>query len=98
MIRFDFSRLRAKTAEQLETALDYFLKQIARSHNITLQGFDFQSNFDDLIVQLGQHRQVVILIDEYDKPIIDNLTNLDQAKRIRDALKGFYTIIKSQDQ
>jgi hypothetical protein len=99
VIRLDFSRRSVKTAEQLETALDYFLAQIARSHALKeLQGYDYQSRFDDLIMQLGQQRQIVILIDEYDKPIIDNLDNLDEAKRIREVLKTFYTIIKSHDQ
>lgn len=41
--------------------------------------------------------QVVILIDEYDKPIIDNLTNVEEAQKIRDVLKGFYTVIKAMD-
>ena len=34
---------------------------------------------------------------EYDKPILDNLHNIEEAKAIRDLLKGFYGAIKSLD-
>lgn len=47
---------------------------------------------------MGRDRQVVILIDEYDKPLIDNLENLAEARKIQRLLKDFYTVIKSMDQ
>ena len=39
-------------------------------------------------------QQVVLLVDEYDKPILDILENPDLAKANRDYLRGFYGIIK----
>lgn len=46
-----------------------------------------------------QHKKpVVILIDEYDKPILDNLSNPSQASMMRDKLRDFYSIIKEQDK
>ncbi len=39
-------------------------------------------------------RQVVVLVDEYDKPILDLLEDQDQAKANRDYLRGLYGIIK----
>ena len=42
--------------------------------------------------QTGQ--QVVVLVDEYDKPILDGLPDLDRVKSNRDYLQGFYSIIK----
>ncbi len=42
--------------------------------------------------QAGQ--QVVVLVDEYDKPILDGLPDLDRAKANRDYLQGVYSIIK----
>jgi len=41
---------------------------------------------------------VVILIDEYDKPILDVIENPQQAKINREFIKSLYTIIKSHDQ
>ena len=42
--------------------------------------------------------KVVILIDEYDKPLIDNLDNLEEAKKIQGLLKRFYGVLKSADE
>ncbi len=39
-------------------------------------------------------KQVVVLIDEYDKPILDALENKELAQENRDYLRGFYGIIK----
>ena len=39
-------------------------------------------------------QRVVILVDEYDKPILDVLRNPDQARANREYLRGFYGMIK----
>ena len=44
------------------------------------------------------NQKVVILIDEYDKPILDNITNKKLSKEIRDRLKNIYSVIKESDQ
>ncbi len=43
-------------------------------------------------------QKVVILIDEYDKPILDNVTDKKLSKKIRDRLKNIYSVIKDSDQ
>ncbi len=42
-------------------------------------------------------KKVVILIDEYDKPILDNLDNIEEAKQRRDFLRGMYVQMKAND-
>jgi len=44
------------------------------------------------------NQKVVILIDEYDKPILDNITNKKLSQEIRDRLKNIYSVIKDSDQ
>ncbi len=44
------------------------------------------------------NQKVVILIDEYDKPILDNITNKELSKEIRDRLKNIYSVIKDRDE
>lgn len=46
--------------------------------------------------QTGRH--VVILVDEYDKPIIDNFDNPDLQGIYRDQLQGFYSVMKAKDE
>jgi hypothetical protein len=43
-------------------------------------------------------QKVVILIDEYDKPILDNIENIPEALIIRDGMRDFYTKIKENDE
>jgi len=42
-------------------------------------------------------KKVVILIDEYDKPILDNITDTQTALLMRDEMKSFYAVIKDSD-
>ncbi len=55
--------------------------------------------FEELIYQAYKkyNERVVILIDEYDKPILDNIEDQDRAREIRDELKNFYSVIKDSD-
>lgn len=38
-----------------------------------------------------------MLVDEYDKPILDNIENTEVAKQMREGLKNLYTVLKGQD-
>ena len=43
-------------------------------------------------------RQVVILVDEYDKPLLETIDNPKLNEAYRDTLRAFYSVIKSSDQ
>jgi hypothetical protein len=45
-----------------------------------------------------KYGKVAILIDEYDKPILDNITDKSIARIMRDRLKNIYSVIKDSDQ
>jgi hypothetical protein len=61
---------------------------------------DYAISFANLIAASNKQYQqaVVILIDEYDKPILDNIDQLEIAIECRDILKRLYTQIKDNDQ
>lgn len=98
IIHIDFGRYGVASAAKLEQYLDYLIEELAEAHDITLRGFDYQSRFGTLIQQIGRKRKIVILVDEYDKPLLDNLTNLPEAIQIRNILRNFYGTIKALDQ
>ncbi|MEM7130215.1 MAG: ATP-binding protein [Chloroflexota bacterium] len=98
VIRLDFGRAPTTSAEELKTNIKRYLQRIARQYGITLAEGEYYAQFDDLIFELSVQNQVIILIDEYDKPIIENLDNPEEAKRIRDTLKGFYGVIKAMEK
>jgi hypothetical protein len=60
---------------------------------------DIPTCFGELI--RGAHAatgdRVVVLIDEYDKPILDNITDAGIAREMRDGLRNLYSVIKGQD-
>jgi len=98
VIRLDFSQQRVHTAAEVGNVIIGFLEDIAQQYGVTLSEGNYQLKFRRLIQTLAQKGRVVILIDEYDKPIVDNIENVPEAKRIRDTLKDFYGIIKAMDQ
>lgn len=58
-------------------------------------GLRFKEVIDAAYNKTGN--QVAILIDEYDKPIIDNLGNEPTLSHLRSTLQGFYSVMKSMD-
>ena len=60
---------------------------------------DHRGRFSDLIERLHAEtgQTVVVLIDEYDKPILDNITNSAVATEMREALKDVYSVLKDAD-
>ena len=55
----------------------------------------FSSIIDSAVAKTG--KPVVILIDEYDKPIVDNLDNEELMEVYRKQLQGFYSVMKAKD-
>ena len=55
--------------------------------------------FSELIrvAQAKSGQRVVVLVDEYDKPILDNITDAEVARDMRDGLRYLYSVIKGQD-
>ena len=49
------------------------------------------------MLSFQKKNKVVILVDEYDKPILDHIKNIEEADKQRDILKSFYDVIKGLD-
>ncbi len=60
---------------------------------------DAADRFSDLIrrAEAVHGQPVVVLVDEYDKPILDNLTDPATARPMRDGLRDLYSVIKDND-
>lgn len=96
VIHISFSSIGYKT-QGLETAIARELDKIAATYEVTLSEKNYDQKFKELIQGLAKTNKVVILIDEYDKPIIDYLTDIPQAKAHQNVLKSFYSVIKDSD-
>ena len=85
----------------LQDTISTLLVKIAESYGFTPQSTTCGAQFEELIQTLSKIKgKVVILIDEYDKPIIDYLEtpNHNIAKANRAILRQFYACLKSNDQ
>lgn len=83
----------------LKMSLDQHLRKWESLYDVAPMSEDLSSRFKDIIDaayrKAGQ--KVVILIDEYEKPIIDNIDNPELMEQFRRELQGFYSVIKGKD-
>jgi len=99
VLRISFAGGVMRSLEALQERIQHILYSEAERFGLSYRTPSVVDRFIDLIrhahKQSGQ--PVVVLVDEYDKPILDNLTNPELAKSMRDELRNFYSVIKDQD-
>ncbi|GHV65653.1 ATPase AAA [Bacteroidia bacterium] len=100
VLRIDFSGMGHDNADELMLSLTNFVDGIARKYQFSLTEAPLSDKFKEAIELLHQStgRKVVILIDEYDKPIIDHITEIDSADANRKILKSFFGVFKAVDE
>ena len=93
---FGLRRYQSASPELLENSLRQLLAEIAADYGCSLKTTNAQAQFRELILAVGKNEKVVILIDEYDKPILGNVTNplIDE---ILKELKGFFSVVKGTE-
>ncbi|MCS7019994.1 MAG: AAA family ATPase, partial [Bernardetiaceae bacterium] len=97
VIYLDFSQLTYQSAD-LKNKIITELCKIAATYKVSISGVDVGDYLRELILQVyEQHGQVVVLVDEYDKPIIDFLEQPEQAVFHRELLKNLYSPVKGLD-
>ena len=98
VIRIDFTSDTYKKFG-LDDAISNILRLNYEKYGLTTTEKTNRAKFRDLITQLHAkyNEKVALLIDEYDKPIIDYMTDIDKAEENRDILRDFYGIIKPMD-
>ena len=89
-----------KNIDYLGSTLSNILNNVARSYNMELRGKYASEQFTNLIMDMHERfrKKVVVIVDEYDKPLLDTMTDSSLHKIIRDELKGFYGTLKPSDK
>ncbi|RLA08820.1 MAG: hypothetical protein DRQ51_01335 [Gammaproteobacteria bacterium] len=101
VIRIDFNTGDYKTDKGIkERMFDILLDNADRLDIVCKKPQNITSCFNEIIKKAYQkhNQKVVILIDEYDKPILDNINDIETAQIARDLLRVFYTVIKGADR
>jgi len=96
----DFNGISSSTPEAFTRGLNASLDRNAQKYQITLNQIDLKEKFTELIFKLHQQTssKIVILMDEYDKPIIDHIPDdIDIAKANRKKMKEFFGVFKENE-
>jgi len=99
VIKLSFTN--SRSSKELISNIFKNLDLVQKELNVTCKkDYNYSLCFADLIQKTYEkyNQKVVILIDEYDKAILDNLDQIEVAKENREILKSLYTQIKDNDR
>ena len=101
VIKLDFAKGVIHSSEALAEQIDDLLRINAQALSLeddSSQGVTIR--FASLIRQARKKygQSVVVLVDEYDKPILDNIDDPEMAAQMREGLKNLYSVLKSEDE
>jgi hypothetical protein len=100
VIRISFAEGVLQSREALDARITDLLRINREALAVAVHpGLDIAGAFGELIRKTHAHygQRVVVLVDEYDKPILDNLNDRDTARAMRDGLRNLYSVIKGSD-
>ena len=99
VIHLDFTGTQYSSMQVLEERLNLIFKDAEAVYGKT-DAKDLGLRLGLIIRQAYEKtgKQVVLLVDEYDKPLIDNILNTELRERMRDLLSGIYSNLKAQDK
>jgi len=99
VIKISFSDIPYSTPKELERGLKLYLLNIAGHHKIEVsERISPGEMLRDIVIKLAKKSKVVILVDEYDYPILQHIHKSSAAEKMRDVLKAFYSVIKGLDE
>lgn len=100
VFRFDLSQENFISTDRLIWLISRQLSKIEKTYGLKSDAQTIGLRFSDLIEQAYEKydRKVVILIDEYDKPMLDCLHDVPIHESIKAELRGFYSCIKGNDE
>ena len=100
VLRLSFGSGQFSKPGELQARFQEMLIPISRSAGVSAEGATAAGCFAALIEGLRESsgRRVVVLVDEYDKPILDALDAPEVARANQDFLRGVYSVIKDCDE
>lgn len=95
ILRLNLSGAIDENVEQLKEKLERCVRKEAARHKVDLPKSGRVENlFEDLINALSIKTTIVLIVDEYDKPITDHIDDLPLADAMRHVLASFYGVVK----
>ncbi|MEJ5301506.1 MAG: AAA family ATPase [Thermodesulforhabdaceae bacterium] len=99
VIYIDFAEGVIDSKDALSKTIESILRRHGKSYGIIYEEELLNLRFRELIEKVSEkyESKVVVLIDEYDKPILDRIEDKEAAIEIREVLKNFYGVLKPLD-
>jgi len=99
VLHFDMSMAKHVDEDRLERLLDFMLSDYERTFGISVEGGDANLRLTNLIKCVYEQtgRKVVVLIDEYDAPLLDVLHEQENLGVLRNTMRNFYSPLKACD-
>ena len=99
VVRISFGAGVLHSREALDTKIEETLQYLQQRWGVACAQRSISGRFAELLQQIHTQtgQRVVVLVDEYDKPILDNITDSDTARQMRDGLRNLYSVIKDAD-
>ena len=96
VLHFDMSGGKHMEKEQLEGYLDYILKEHEATWGISIPPKDANTRLIELVTTAYEKsgKQVVVLIDEYDAPMLDVAHEKEYLDKLRNVMRNFYSPLK----
>lgn len=101
ILYFDFNVGKYDCIETLNTNFNIFLSELEKKYGANEAENNFEKRFEGIIKRAYEKtgKQVVILIDEYDKPLLQTMgVNEELNTEYKAVLKAFYSVLKSNDE
>ena len=99
---FDFNRDNYSDVNALDGILEAHVSKWEKEYDIasTDDEVSLSVRFQNLLVAAHEYTglRCVVLVDEYDKPLLDVIQEPDIEKRNKDIFKGFFSALKSYDE
>lgn len=99
VIHLSFGKGNFSNEGELKLRISELLGRIERAAGLPFNATTSSGRFGELIFGLHEKfgQPVVVLVDEYDKPILDAVQNPEVALKNRQTLQGFYSTLKDED-
>ena len=100
VLHLDMGSMQAPTVAEFEEKLLNQLMSLAKELGVEVEKSSISSivftRLCEALAAKSPHKQFVMLVDEYDKPLLGTL-NTPEVVEFRDALKSFYSVIKTKE-
>ena len=98
VIKLDFVIGGGRNLAEFDIRISAMLDENGKRLGVTLNSTDYEGKFGELISKAAAKygQRVVVLVDEYEKPLLDNIDNPQIARELVSVLNNFYSVLKEQ--